>query len=175
MSVQLLQPSAEPEWRRARALIEEYAASLALDLSFQNIAHELEHLQTEYSPPEGALFIAMDGDDAVGCAGLRRFDAGAGEVKRLYVAPRGRGRGAGRRLAQAVIDAGRSAGYERLLLDTLPSMTEALALYAVLGFVPVPAYRFNPVPGAVFMQLTLDVSAPYREVRPSCGADSAPS
>lgn len=155
MAIRLAQPGSPGEWLRARRLVEEYAASLDLDLSFQNLAHELDHLQREYSPPEGAFFVALDGDVALGCGGLRRHAPGAGEVKRLYVAPAARGRGVGRLLAQALVDAGRQLGYARLLLDTLPSMTEAQALYTSLGFVPTDAYRFNPVPGAVYLQLSL--------------------
>jgi putative acetyltransferase len=155
VAIRLLQPGSPGEWLRARRLVEEYAASLERDLSFQDLSHELDHLESEYAPPEGAFFVALDGDVALGCGGLRCHTPGVGEVKRLYVAPAARGRGVGRLLAQAVVDAGRQLGYARLLLDTWPSMTEAQALYASLGFVPTDAYRFNPVPGTVYLQLSL--------------------
>jgi ribosomal protein S18 acetylase RimI-like enzyme len=143
------------DWERARELIEEYAAGLGVDLCFQNFDEEIEHLAAHYGPPRGALLLVFDGEEAVGCVGLREHDATTGEVKRLYVAPAARGRDVGRALANAIVQAGRERGYSRLVLDTLPTMQAAQALYASLGFRPIDSYRFNPVPGTVFMELHL--------------------
>jgi GNAT superfamily N-acetyltransferase len=151
----MLQPQSAAEWRLARALIEEYAASLNLDLSFQDIAHELEHLEAEYGPPAGAFLLARKDGSCLGCVGLRHFSAGTGEIKRLYTVPAARGRGLGRALAEAIVSRGRELGYERLLLDTLPSMQDAQRLYLSLGFKPTPAYRYNPVTGTAFLELRL--------------------
>ncbi len=153
--IKLQQPQSPEDWRQARGLVEEYAASLQLDLGFQNIAHELGHLSSEYSAPTGAFLIATEQKVALGCAGLRRFAEGDGEIKRLYVVPAARGRGIGMRLARRIIEEGKRLGYTRLLLDTLPTMPEAQALYAALGFRSTAAYRFNPVPGAAYFELSL--------------------
>lgn len=154
-SVVFQQPQSPGDWRQARALVEQYAASLRLDLGFQNIAHELDHLSSEYSAPTGAFLIATECGKALGCAGVRRFAEGDGEIKRLYVIPAARGRGIGLQLARRVIDEGNRLGYSRLLLDTLPAMQEAQSLYVALGFRPTSAYRFNPVPGAAYFELSL--------------------
>jgi hypothetical protein len=58
-------------------------------------------------------------------------------------------------LAEGIVAAARQLGYSKLLLDTLPGMREARSLYASLGFKSISAYRFNPVPGAVFLELYL--------------------
>jgi len=147
------QPQSRDEWRQARKLIEQYAASLDLDLSFQNLPHELEHLASEYAPPAGAFLLAEENDSYLGCVGLRQFAAGVGEIKRLYAIPAARGQHIGRRLAEAIVDLGKQLGYSRLLLDTLPSMQQAQTLYASLGFKPTAPYRFNPVPGTVYLEL----------------------
>jgi GNAT superfamily N-acetyltransferase len=155
LTIRLAQPQSEEDWHQARQLIEEYAASLNLDLIFQNFAHELEHLTSEYAPPTGAFLLAEEQELYVGCVGLRHYSRGIGEIKRLYTIPTARGRGVGRLLAEGIVAAGKRLGYSRLLLDTLPSMRQAQSLYVSLGFKPTAPYRYNPVPGAAFLELEL--------------------
>lgn len=140
------------DWTEGRRLAQEYAASLKVDLCFQNFAEELEHFETHYGPPEGCFLVHEGG---LGCAGLRKFADGVGEMKRLYVVPAARGRGIGGQLARRIIEEARARGYRRLVLDTLPDMKAAQALYRALGFREIPSYRANPVPGALFFELEL--------------------
>jgi GNAT superfamily N-acetyltransferase len=155
MAIRLIVPQTAADWREARRLIEAYAASLNVDLCFQNIGHELEHLAEEYGPPSGAFLLARENDVALGCVGLRRAAEGVGEMKRLYLAPAARGKGAGRMLAEAIVAAAKDLGYSSVVLDTLPAMKAAQALYASLGFRPTSAYRFNPIEGTVYLELEL--------------------
>lgn len=155
VAVSLRPPLTPRDWQQARALIEEYAGSLGHDLSFQNIAHELAHLDAEYSAPDGAFLLALEQETCLGCVGVRRFGPGDGEIKRLYVVPAARGRGIGLMLARAIVAEARRLGYARALLDTLSFMQEAQSLYASLGFRRIAAYRFNPLPGASYYELLL--------------------
>ena len=142
-----------------RALFEEYAASLDVDLCFQDFDRELAGLPGDYRAPRGCLLVAHDGTNAIGCVALRPLagdDSRAGEVKRLYLRPDARGSGAGRALAVAVIERARAAGYRTLKLDTLASMRAARTLYASLGFRACDAYYQNPLPGVMYMALELD-------------------
>ena len=132
----------------ARELILEYAASLGIDLAFQDIRHEIETLATFYE----AMFVA---DEHAGFVALRRIDDETCEMKRLYVRPQFRGRDLGRKLAMHVIDHARSRGYKRMRLDTLPTMTAARDLYRSLGFVEIEPYRFNSIEGTAYMELLL--------------------
>ena len=145
----------------ARRLFEEYAAWLDEDLCFQGFAEELATLPGRYAPPRGRLLLAGAPGEAFGCVALRPLDEGAdgavGEVKRLYVAPRARGQGWGRRLAQAAIDEARVAGYAQLKLDTLERMTDARRLYESLGFVRCDPYYHNPLGAPVYLALDLRV------------------
>jgi GNAT superfamily N-acetyltransferase len=155
VAIQLAQPELDEDWDFARLLIEEYARTLDVDLCFQDFEHELTHLATEYAPPRGAFLLARENGANLGCVGLRQFALGVGEIKRLYAVPAARGRRLGRLLAEGIVEAAKERGYNRLLLDTLPTMLQAQSLYASMGFKPTAAYRFNPVPGTVYLELTL--------------------
>lgn len=147
------------EMEAVRTLFREYAASLSVDLCFQNFEHELNALPGEYAPARGALFIARAGETWAGCCALRPLDASdypnAAEMKRLYVRPDFRRLGLGRILVEATLDAAREAGYDSVLLDTLDEMETARALYEDLGFEEVPPYYFNPIAGAHYLKVAL--------------------
>ena len=86
-------------------------------------------------------------------------------MKRLFVRPLHHGTGLGRRLATAVIDEARRAGYPAMKLDTLPSMKAAIGLYQSLGFRDTAPYTHNPIDGARFMES--DPGAVHSEIRPA--------
>lgn len=155
MTIRLVEPQSESHWAQARQLLDEYVASLNMDLSFQNIANELENFSSEYASPKGAFLLAKENGVYVGCVGLRPFSKRIGEIKRLYVRPLVRGHGVGRFLIHGIIAVAKQRGYTRLFLDTLPFMREAQSLYVSLGFKPTEPYRYNPVSGATFLELAL--------------------
>ncbi len=155
MSTLVVQASTPEGWAAVDRLIREYLAELPFEIDFQDLDRELAELPMEYGPPSGAALLAVEGDEAVGFVGVRRFDDGIGEVKRMYVAPIGRGKGIGRALATAAVDAAAVLGYRELLLDTVASMTAAIATYTSLGFEPTEPYRHNPLPEARFFRLVL--------------------
>src|SRR5882724_13239953 len=134
-----------------RRLFHEYLEWLGVDLSFQNFEEEVAGLPGDYAPPSGRLLIA----DAAGCIALRRLDDEICEMKRLFVRPEFRGSGLGRRLALAILDGARAAGYRRIRLDTLPQMGAAHQLYESLGFSEIGPYRHNPIAGTRFLEKAL--------------------
>ena len=138
-----------------RELFIEYAEAIGIDLSFQDFAEELAALPGEYAPPAGEVLLALVNGQPAGCVGLRPLGEGVCEMKRLYVRPAFRGRGVGRKLARTIVDQARKVGYERMRLDTIPSMKPAVALYESLGFKTIGPYRYNPIEGAQFMELVL--------------------
>jgi len=157
--VKIIQANTIEDIAAARRLFEEYAASIDTDLCFQNFSKELAGLPGAYAPPRGRLLLALVDGAPVGCVGLRPHDATRGEMKRLFVQPGHQGRGLGRQLVEVLIKEARAIGYTSLLLDTLPSMQNAIRLYASLGFVHRASYFDSPVDGNVFMQLNLTEKA----------------
>ena len=146
-----------------RTLFREYAATLGVDLCFQNFEAELAGLPGEYAQPLGTLLLARVNGASAGCGALRALAdvdyANACEMKRLYVRTDFRGYGLGRRLAQALMDHAEGAGYRHLLLDTLDDMEAARGLYASLGFEEIPPYYYNPIPGAHYLKAELGTPA----------------
>lgn len=157
MEFTLRQAICADECQVARELFLEYAAQLGHDLRFQNFSHELETLPGAYAPPAGALLLARTETGWAGCVAIRCFsnEPRVCEMKRLFVRPPYRRLGLGRRLAKAVIAAGRAAGYAHMRLDTLAGMTVARGLYTSIGFREIAPYYHNPLHGVVFYELNL--------------------
>jgi GNAT superfamily N-acetyltransferase len=148
------QAASAEDIEHARGLFQEYAAWLGVDLSFQGFDEELRTLPGKYAPPRGRLFLA--GDPPVACIALRPLDEPmVGEVKRLYVRPSARGTGFGRALVETVLAHAREIGYRELRLDTATWMGDAMRLYKRLGFTECSPYYHSPMPGVVFMSITL--------------------
>ena len=134
-----------------RELFREYAAGLGVDLGFQDFEKELATLPGDYDP----ILVAHWNGVVAGCAALHPIDSIICEMKRLYVRLAYRGHSIGRTLAERMMAEGREKGFQRMRLDTLPMMAEAQKLYRSLGFIEIPPYRFNPVPGSKFMEVQL--------------------
>ncbi len=155
-NITLLAPKSEAQLESLRELLREYQQSIGVDLCFQNFEAELAALPGDYMPPDGRLIIGEIEGKVACCVAMHRFDAETAEMKRLFVRPAFRGYGLGRLLTQTIIEDARSKGYQRLVLDTMPDMRDAQAMYEQFGFRDIPAYTVNPVQGARFMGLTLD-------------------
>jgi ribosomal protein S18 acetylase RimI-like enzyme len=134
-----------------REMLEEYGRATKVDLSFQDFDHELATLPYEYDP----ILIAWSDNEAAGCVALRKIDDTICEMKRMYVRPSFRGQDIGRSLAVAIIAEAKQRGFARMRLDTLPAMQSAMSLYESLGFQDIAPYRFNPIKGSRFMELSL--------------------
>jgi ribosomal protein S18 acetylase RimI-like enzyme len=131
----------------ARTLFREYEAAIPIELDFQGFEAELASLPGKYVPPVGELLIARDDQgQPIGCVAVRPLpEDGVCEMKRLYVAPFGRGVGLGRALVEAILEAAARLGYREIRLDTLPTMTDAIRLYERLGFGPIAPYNESPI------------------------------
>jgi putative acetyltransferase len=158
-SIALVVPESPALLDATREIFREYAGSLSIDLCFQGFEAELAGLPGDYAPPHGLLLLATVDGALAGCGAFRPLPdsdyANACEMKRLYVRRAFRKFGLGRLLAQALMDRATEAGHSAMLLDTLDDMEAARGLYASLGFVEIPPYYFNPIPGAHYLKADL--------------------
>ncbi len=135
----------------------EYWASEGLSPDFQNFAEECRTLPGIYATPCGRLLLATVDGEPAGTAALRPVyaDNCGCEAKRLFVRPRFRGHGLGKKLLEYLIEEARVAGYRYMYGDTLRSMTQALEMYKRMGFVEVEPYSSKPTPDAIYIRLDL--------------------
>ena len=170
----LVHPASTPEdLITVRALFSAYAASLPIDISFQNFTQELSSLPGKYDLASGGVLLLAQSSDpssspssssssdtpppALGCVAVRALDGpSCCEMKRLYVTEPGRGQGIGKRLLRSAVQAARDLGYREIRLDTLPSMHAAIGMYREVGFREIEAYYDTPVVGTMFFGLVLD-------------------
>jgi ribosomal protein S18 acetylase RimI-like enzyme len=154
--MELLQAGPE-QIEEVRKLFREYEEYLGCDLCFQDFQEELDSLPGAYSPPDGALILAVEEQAVAGCVALRgQSPEGVCEMKRLFVRSPYRGTGLGRKLAEEVIRLSREKGYSLMRLDTLDRLEAAMKLYESLGFRVCEPYYPNPLDGVVYWELRLD-------------------
>ncbi|OLZ08775.1 GNAT family N-acetyltransferase [Sulfobacillus thermosulfidooxidans] len=144
------------EWQVFRELLEEYTSTLDFSVEFQNFSTEITNLSRIYCRPYGVAILALANTAALGCVAYRQWAPKICEMKRLFVRPAYRQQGVARQLISRMMSIAKNDGYHVMRLDTVPSMTAAIHLYLSLGFHDIPAYYSNPVPGARFMEITLN-------------------
>ncbi|WP_461155292.1 GNAT family N-acetyltransferase [Saccharopolyspora tripterygii] len=98
----------------------------------------------DFTPPKGAFLLVRVAGSVLGCGGVRTTAEGTAEIKRMWISPALRGRGAGRALLGSLEDEARRLGCARVRLDTAAELGEAQAMYAKAGYTEIPAYNDNP-------------------------------
>ena len=152
---EFVRAESEAQLESARELFIEYQEELGIDLCFQNFQAELERLPGKYSTPQGCLLLVYHDEKLAGCMALKRISDITCEMKRMFLRSEFRGNGIGRVMTLEIINRAREIGYSKMRLDTVPQLKAAIALYRSLGFVEIEPYRDNPIPGSLYMELTL--------------------
>ncbi len=112
----------------------------------------ISELPGAYGPPRGSVLLWFEDDRVVACGALRELEPKVGEIKRIYVRSDYRGKEFGHPFVRALLDRASRLGYDRLRVDTLPTMYAAIEFYQELGFRPIPAFWPHPVAGALFFE-----------------------
>jgi ribosomal protein S18 acetylase RimI-like enzyme len=131
-------------------LFREYQQFIGVDLCFQGFEEELSSLPGKYEPPLGAIFLAIENEELIGCVAIRPIDQQQAELKRLYVKQASHGQGIGKQLFECAMARAQSIGYDSILLETLESMQSARKLYLGSGFREIEPYYHNPDPSTKF-------------------------
>jgi len=155
MGAELIIARSPEQIEAARELFREYAAWLGIDLCFQHFDEELATLPGKYAEPAGRLYVLVENKVTAGCGALRPFRDDIAELKRIYIRPAFRKRGFGRLISEKLLSDAQQIGYRAIVLDTLRTMKEAMALYASLGFHETSAYYENPSPDVCYLRLEL--------------------
>ena len=136
-----------------RALIAELDAWLErLYPAENNYLLDVESL----AAPDVAFWAVREPDALIGCGALKRLSRLQGEIKRMYVRPTTRGRGAGRSLLATIEAEARAQGLVELLLETGVDQPEAIALYRSSGYVPCGPYGdYRAHPLNLYLRKTL--------------------
>lgn len=99
----------------------------------------------ELNPPNGSFLVGYEDGVAICCGGIKRLDAEACELKRMYVVPEARGRGVARILLVALEDRARELGYVIARLDTGPKQLGAQRLYEAAAYASIANFNANPI------------------------------
>jgi ribosomal protein S18 acetylase RimI-like enzyme len=151
----------EKDLARVRRLFREYRDWIsehrdvddpASSIGLAQIDRQVAELPGDYGPPRGDVLLAHLRGAVVACGALREIEPRIGEIKRIYVRADHRGPGFGPILTRALLRRARLLGYERIRVDTLPTMAAAIQFYQDLGFSPRSAYWPHPVRGALFFE-----------------------
>ena len=97
-----------------------------------------------FSRPDGAFVVIHDGIDPVGCGGIQRIDGSTAEIKRMWIDGDRRGLGLGRRMVDHLEQLAAEAGYQRVVLDTNETLTQAISMYEAMGYEQTARYNDNP-------------------------------
>lgn len=130
-SLRVIHPRTPELWDHARRLVQEYGLTIRETPCFDDLSDDLAALERRFGGRKGKAWIGSLGHDDFAGVILLEFGGDHAILKRLFVEPRARGAGLGRRLIQSAIGCSRGLP---LVLETLDSMVEARALYASMGF-----------------------------------------
>lgn len=133
-----------PQSADAKRLLVDYLDDLERRLDGWTRAGYVDAPPEELVPPAGALLVGYEDGEAVACGAVHVIAPGIAEVKRMFVAPRARGRGMGRELLDALERQAVELGCNVVRLDSIEPLREAMALYRSAGYVQIRDYNGNP-------------------------------
>ena len=154
MDIQIFQYK-ESHLGEIRIILNEYLSFIAKELIRQplnfnpDVEHEVNFTMNnldKFAEPDGRLLLVEVDGEIAGTISLRKIRENAGEIKRMYVKPKFRGKKLGNLLIEEVIEVSQGNDYSRLYLDTAHFMSSAISLYKKFGFKETTSYPESVLP-----------------------------
>lgn len=146
----------QQDFYELKVLFREYFEELKNELGTQDFKTELNLLEETYTKANNFFILVKDVDgNLAGCGGIKKFDEGRCELKRVYIRPKYRGQGIAAILMKKIIEKAKMLNSKIMLLDTAGNLTPAIRLYKNLGFKEIPPYCDGPCKDPVYMSLEL--------------------
>ena len=97
-------------------------------------------------PPKGILYILEIDDEVAGMGAVKPLEEGVGEIKRMYIRPRYRGKGFGKAMLHRLIQKAKTLRYTTLRLETGDYSATAHHIYRSAGFKDRDEYTHMETP-----------------------------
>ena len=150
--IDIFTATSDDDYSMAAVLFNEYANWLNIDLTFQKFEDELLQLKSMYGLPLGCIILAKYEGVLAACVAVRQQEPEIAELKRMYVKPAYRKLFIAQKILNKAVDFAGEAGYKKIRLDTLNTMTPAMNLYIKNGFKQIDSYYNNPLETAVYFE-----------------------
>ncbi|MGX5680687.1 GNAT family N-acetyltransferase [Schumannella luteola] len=128
----------------ARMLLDEYFEFRAAGFPVAGGYRTVHPAPAAFERPHGVFVVVREGDDVLGCGGIRMLSPTRAEVKHLWVRPAAQGRGLGRALLGRLEELAAGLGATEAVLDTNASLEAAGSLYRSSGYESIEPYNDNP-------------------------------
>ena len=154
MDIQIFQYK-ESHLEDIRVILNEYLLFISKELikppwNFNlDIEHEVNFTMNnldKFAEPDGRLLLVEVDGEIAGTISLRKIREDAGEIKRMYVNPKFRGKKLGNLLIEEVIEISKGNEFSKLYLDTAQFMSSAISLYKKYGFKEINSYPESVLP-----------------------------
>ena len=148
MDIQIFQYK-ESHIEEIRIILNEYLSFIAKELIRPpwNFSLDVEYAVNftmnnldKFAEPDGRLLLVEVDGEIAGTISLRKIREDAGEIKRMYVKPKFRGKKLGNLMVEKVISISEENGFSKLFLDTSLFMSSAVSLYKKYGFKEIDSY-----------------------------------
>ncbi|MDR0684007.1 MAG: GNAT family N-acetyltransferase [Spirochaetaceae bacterium] len=140
------------------------------------IDDELINFPQKYKEPDGAFTIAKDGENVIGCVGIKKLDENTCEMKRLFVTDRYKDNGIGKKLVDIIPKEAKCKNYKKMRLDTFKKMESALKIYYKNNFYAIEPYYNNPNNDAVYREnIIMKIRGTAQRGRPACTKAGQPA
>ena len=145
----------ESHLEEIRDILTEYMTFIANELmkppwEFNfDVDHEVDFTMNnldKFEKPDGRLLLVEVDGQIAGTISLRKIRDDSGEIKRMFVRPKFRGKKLGNLMIEEVIEVAKENGYSKLYLDTAQYMSSAVTLYKKFGFEEIEPYPECIVP-----------------------------